>query len=159
MLCTKKRELNLPLPKIIISTVQFLKEKGNPDKIKIPERLIDDFQGFDVCFKSYYAMHWPIMNVNEDLFKIIKYPQKNSYCDHVMNTITIRADGTVVPCCYDLTTGFPMGNVIANSLEDIWNNEKYLQIRKSIYEGGDNNLCKNCATIKSSSYLSFKNSE
>ena len=42
---------------------------------------------------------------------------------------------------------------------DDYTNEKYLQIRRSIYEGGNNNLCKNCATINSRLLLCFKNSE
>ena len=71
----------------------------------------------------------------------------NNFCDHVINTITIRANGDVVPCCYDITTMMPMGNVLNQSLEEIWQSKKFAGLRKSIAEFKPPRLCQGCEVL------------
>jgi len=164
LLCEKKKELCAAKPVISVTSVQFLNNgdvKGFEIKEpQVPENLINEFEGFDVNFKPCYAIEWPVMNIDASIFEKIKVNRPIlNYCDHVINTMTIRADGVVVPCCYDLTTQCPLGNVLNESLKDIWNNPKYVALRKSIYEGGENPLCRNCETINKGLHLSLKRRE
>lgn len=151
-----KEELNLKKPKVSLATTQFLRkiQKIEP---KVPKMLIDEFKGFNVEFKSTYAMKWYNMKVDKKIFSEIKGKENNSnYCDFIINTIVIRADGIVVPCCYDLTTKCPMGNVLKDSLIDIWNNVKYTKMRKTIHNKEYIPLCRNCGVINSSLYLCLR---
>ena len=50
---------------------------------------------------------------------------ESNFCDHIVNTFTIRWNGDVVPCCFDLINMMVMGNVVTEEIENIWNNEKY----------------------------------
>lgn len=154
---------SLKKPKISIATTQFLNkipESGIISSSPVPEWLKNNFNINDVEFKSTYAVEWPHMGIAEDFERIhLKsfYEEKN-VCDHIINTITIRSDGNVVPCCYDLTSKLVMGNVYENDLLEIWNNVKYLELRKSIKTKQYMSICDNCAVVKNVKYLKFKNS-
>ena len=41
-------------------------------------------------------------------------------------------NGDVVPCCYDLEGNEIMGNLKDNTMEEIWNGEKYKNFRKRL---------------------------
>ncbi|KKL60605.1 hypothetical protein LCGC14_2203620, partial [marine sediment metagenome] len=58
--------------------------------------------------------------------------------------ITIRWNGDVVPCCYDIMSEYVIGNIRENSLEEIWNNERYNNIRKGIEIGHPVEICGGC---------------
>ena len=87
-----------------------------------------------------------------DTIELENEDDKN-YCDHVINTLTIRANGEVVPCCYDLTTELSMGNITNDSLEDIWNNSKYNKLRNSINSKKYISICNNCNVVRPSVFL------
>ncbi len=74
-------------------------------------------------------------------------------CDHVLNTMTVRSDGTVVPCCYDLTTRMPMGNVIETTLAKIWNGEEYQSLRRSITGRDYKSICNSCGVVRPQIFL------
>jgi radical SAM protein with 4Fe4S-binding SPASM domain len=79
--------------------------------------------------------------------------EDSNNCDHVINTLTIRADGSVVPCCYDLTSKLEMGNIMNQKLIDIWNGKKYQILRRSIESKKFISICANCAAVKPPIYL------
>lgn len=55
---------------------------------------------------------------------------KKQYCDFAWTSITILADGSVVPCTQDINGTWVFGNVKDQSLRDIWNSDKYLEFRR-----------------------------
>jgi len=57
--------------------------------------------------------------------------------------IRINPDGQVLPCCY---SEYPevMGNVLEQSLEEIWNGKAYRRLRKQIFTRRFNKVCRNC---------------
>ena len=63
--------------------------------------------------------------------KVFKEDKESNYCDHVHNLMTIRSNGDVVACCYDLTSKFN-GNILQEDPIKIWNNQEYHQLRESI---------------------------
>lgn len=50
-----------------------------------------------------------------------------------------------------------MGNVLNEELEEIWNNEKYLKLRKDVYDFNPPELCKNCVVLSSKVRLVAEN--
>ncbi len=55
----------------------------------------------------------------------------------------INPDGSVLPCCV-ADHHRHLGNVRNNSLEEIWNNEKYKTLRKKMLSGESCEECKGC---------------
>lgn len=165
-LIDQKRLLKSELPKIYISTTQFLTKEEHHLKAQdpaIPEFLRREFtgeyQGEIAGYKPTWAMRWPHMEILEDVYEVYHDPEdteESNYCDHVENTVTIRWNGDVVTCCYDLTSKYVAGNVHQDNLDAIWNNKRYLGIRQSIDRKKFIPMCANCNVVKPSVYLILK---
>lgn len=57
------------------------------------------------------------------------------YCEYPWTSMTIMADGSVVPCTQDYNAEMVMGNVRESSLRDIWMGEKYREFRRMHING------------------------
>ena len=144
--------------KINICSTQFFEKKSSVSDHISPETaewILENFKDEDVDFKSFFAMQWPSMNneINDFEKVTIKDGKDKDSCDHLDETLTIRSDGNVVPCCYDLTTKLKMGNIMNNGLDEIWNNSFYTNLRKSIESKKFISICKNCNVVRPSVYL------
>jgi radical SAM protein with 4Fe4S-binding SPASM domain len=161
LLIQKRNTINNNL-KIYISTTQFYDDMVQVDSSKADEcpKYIEEVlplgrRGVS-GYKTNYAMVWPHMGKINDNFSII---QDNSSkrpivkCDMLDNTITIRWNGDIVPCCYDLTSKMVMGNVRQDTLKDIWNNVKYENLRESIKSRKHISICRSCSVVNKSRYL------
>lgn len=129
--------------KICISNVQIPTEEelyrnnGNP---KVPDYLLKDFLNYSkkkiVTFKTFYPIIWPSYPLDKTIHKMVLLPSTHSnsvpYCDHLQNTLTVRQNGDIVACCYDITNSFVIGNITQTSLKEIWNNKKYSDLRRGI---------------------------
>lgn len=117
-----RREIWSARPALFISTTQFIDEeklKTTADRqVVLPAFLEEEFsealsRGEIEGFKPTFAMRWPHMQVDENLYSVayddFDSDEKNE-CDHVVSTMTIRSNGDIVPCCYDLTSQMVMGN-------------------------------------------------
>lgn len=151
-LVLKKLASNSPLQIRISGTIipETIEETAKPPK---PPTYITDFLG-DLCrfieIKMQYSEVWTGLN----LFVPTKQPHpSNNFCDNIESTITIRWDGTVVPCCYDLTSRSPMGNILDEDLETIWNNVKYKELRESILSFNPPALCQGCNILYPQNYM------
>ena len=156
-----KKDLNKNSPKICICSTQFLKySDDNPlnELPQIPDWLIKLFSN-EVEYKTNYALEWPHMGSIKDNYKtkVFKEDKESNYCDHVHNLMTIRSNGDVVACCYDLTSKLVMGNILQEDPIKIWNNQEYHQLRESIKSKNFKSICANCAVVKPNKYLIKKN--
>lgn len=84
-----------------------------------------------------------LKNRSESLLK------KKKACYWAWNSMVIRSNGDVLPCCQILD---PFGNALKQNIAEIWNNEKYKTLRSSFQtsraiEGYKNDYCKNCEDI------------
>ncbi len=52
------------------------------------------------------------------------------YCEYPWTSLTVMADGSVVPCTQDYNCELAQGNVAEQSLEEIWNGENYKNLRQ-----------------------------
>lgn len=66
------------------------------------------------------------------------------YCHYPFDTLTVWSDGSVGPCCAYQGKNLSVGNVLEESLEEIWNGEKMQRLRKQHLEGNLNIVCQDC---------------
>ena len=97
----------------------------------IPSFLVDVF-GDRVKYRTTPVISW-------DSPRSIK----NGSCSLLDETMTIRWNGDVVPCCYDITSKYVMGNIHEASLKEI-RGKSYGRIAQGIRENNPVNLCKGC---------------
>lgn len=152
-------------PKVFISSTQFVNRSTYADgqAAPIPEYLRQEFSGeYDGAisgFKCTFAMRWPRMEVDESMYEVYFDPydqETTNHCDHVDNTVSIRWNGDVVACCYDLTSEYVLGNVLHDELSAIWNGPKYLYLRESIENKRFIDLCNNCNVVRPNVYLTLR---
>lgn len=74
--------------------------------------------------------------------------EKTSYfpCSLIWTAMQVSWDGEVRPCCIDIEGIYPLGNVVDNTLRELWNGEKMVSLRRTLSEGKHANhpLCANC---------------
>ncbi len=156
-LLSLKKSRDAAKPDIYIATTQFLRGQnlaGLPGEPAVPTWLEQLFDGEVSGYKPTYAIKWPHMGNSGkfDFFKPVGGSDSDE-CDHLINTLTVRADGSVVPCCYDLTSKLVMGNILEESLTDIWNGPKYSVLRQSIKSKKYISICATCAVVRPPVYL------
>ena len=162
-LISYKKRANTLKPEIYIATTQFIRHdtltRTNCRDASVPEYIKSSFGDGVQGYKSTFAMRWPDMIVDSELYEVVfdPYDTDKNVCDHVLNTMTIRWNGDVVPCCHDLTSQLVMGNVLTTDLAQIWNNENYMQLRKGIFNKNYNSLCANCNQVRRAGHLVLKN--
>ena len=84
---------------------------------------------------------WP--NINNK--KIIE----KGRCLALKEQVAILVDGTVVPCCLDNNGDIPLGNILRETLEEIFNKPKSVAIKKNFENGLITcKLCKTCGFLE-----------
>jgi radical SAM protein with 4Fe4S-binding SPASM domain len=155
-LIQRKKERGSGL-QIYISNIQFADGVASDEEIYPPapphiqERFADVLG--DITVRSYYAMYWPGYP-RKHPEELNDKPVRNT-CDNIENTITIRWNGDVVACCFDLTSEMVLGNILESTLEEIWNGRRYLALRKAIHEYRPPAMCKGCNVICKAKYLPY----
>jgi len=102
------------------------------------------FKDKDVVINEAILNSWSgrvdIKNFGEKADNIFPF----NYCFKPFNNCIIGSDMGVYICCNHEET--PIGYLNESSLEEIWNSEKYQEIRKNILEGNirKNMMCKYC---------------
>jgi radical SAM protein with 4Fe4S-binding SPASM domain len=68
-------------------------------------------------------------------------------CHHPWHRVTVRADGTTLPCCTAWGHQLPLGNVSEQTVESIWKSDAMRELRALHREGRyrDNDVCRQCA--------------
>jgi len=143
-LIKRRKEKNSQTPAVSISNTQIPEtEEQVSEAPHPPQHMLDRFNevSADITYNPNWALVWPGMPIKAE-----NRPD-NNFCDHVENTISIRSNGDMVVCCYDLVSKMPMGNVLETSIEDIWNSKRYQDVRKAIDEFNPPELCKGCPVL------------
>ena len=104
-------------------TVEKIKAEKN---IKIQSTIYVD--------KDNY-FEWPTINNHKSC----------GYCHALKTHIAILVDGTVVPCCLDSDGIINLGNIFNETLENIINKKRYIDLKKSFQDKRPKeDLCKSC---------------
>jgi len=70
-------------------------------------------------------------------------PNQPPNCFAPYHTVKILYDGSIVPCCSWLYE--PMGNISKENLNDVWNNEKYQDLRRRLSKNrSEHPKCRDC---------------
>ena len=70
-------------------------------------------------------------------------------CLALKEQIAILVDGTVVPCCLDNNGDIPLGNIFEESIEEILNKPKSIEIKNNFEKNIIScDLCKTCGFLK-----------
>jgi len=85
---------------------------------------------------------------DEDLKSKSHYSRQ--YCEYPWLSLSIMADGNVVPCTQISNNEIVLGNVNESSLEEIWNGPKYKELRKMHVTGNftENHKCNSRCDMK-----------
>lgn len=66
-------------------------------------------------------------------------------CHRIWSSLVVTWDGKVVPCCYDKNADHQTGNLLQDSLDDIWKNKVYSSFRRKVLlKRSDIVICRNC---------------
>lgn len=142
-------------PVVAIASTQFVRRRDLTEALPppaAPRWLVEQF-GDQVQYKTTWALQWPHMGETPQYDLVRVGGEDADTCDHVLSTMTVRSDGVVVPCCYDLTSRLPMGNVRSQRLADIWQGDGYRKLREAIAAKRYPSICAGCATVRPPTYL------
>jgi MoaA/NifB/PqqE/SkfB family radical SAM enzyme len=71
----------------------------------------------------------------------------NNECPWIYYSLAVHVNGAVVPCCRDPLGLEVMGNLITDSLDDIWNGAAYRAFRERIHrDQGAVGICRLCSS-------------
>lgn len=127
---------------------------------KMAEYGVDQAQVIDPCVRTVEQAHTMLPTdkrhwiydetaLNQGIVKPKKLP--NNGCPWIYYSLVIHASGNVVPCCRDPKGEEIMGNILFQSLDEIWNGEKYQEFRHRVRtQQGKINICKLCSSYPAS---------
>lgn len=93
--------------------------------------------------ETYWLYNKEVFKERGD-FVVKRYFPWNS-CPWIYYNITIQVDGNVVPCCRDAQGDYVLGNLLTESLEDVWNGKRFREWRFRLRRVGDPHpLCRLC---------------
>ncbi|MHB8089602.1 MAG: radical SAM/SPASM domain-containing protein, partial [Anaerolineaceae bacterium] len=116
---------------------------------------VDNYSIIGTCIRNYAqgeeylpsdTSYWSYDVSEYNKGNLVPKIKSNNYCEWVYATMTILVNGDVVPCCRDPCGTIVLGNFFRESLQEIWNNEKYQKLRKQVSTDSNNfSICKLCS--------------
>jgi len=82
-----------------------------------------------------------------------KKPLNNGPCFFLFNYIFVNPDGKIFPCCFASDESNVFGDLLADSIDNIWNNENY-KYSRSLFTGNKysgsvtKTICSDCTNFK-----------
>ena len=144
--------------KIISYRLWNLKDIKNNDINLNIIKLLEDYYGLydlkEILIKNEFYKVRENVFINQDIE--FTWPDinkeeinKSGRCLALKEQIAILVDGTIVPCCLDNDGDISLGNIFNETLEQILNSKKSINIKKNF----ENNiitckLCKTCGFLK-----------
>lgn len=81
---------------------------------------------------------------------------KNTMCANPFRKITIRSNGEVSLCCEDYWNKISLGNINNTKLTDIWESEKFQDIREKLVSGRRDLIPELCAKCDHTTYRNYR---
>lgn len=96
---------------------------------------------------AYVEYRQPLIKEVESYNDSIAQPPPIFACSQLWQRMFIAWDGEVVVCCVDSERELVVGNIKKNSIDEIWNNDKYRYIRECHMKGEYYrvNICRKCS--------------
>lgn len=140
-----KKQKGLALPRTTIEAIVFRNEDAAQIRSGMDALFLD--KGYDEI-KIIESHSWAGLNQN-----YIRNQERkaDAYfpCSLVYDRMSVTWDGKVVGCCNDFQARYVCGDVAAEPLLKIWNNERYKNLRRMLVEkrAGNSELCKDCDNL------------
>ena len=116
----------------------------SPDKIsKSLEKIIHDFKSNPKITYNKRSTKEVLSNyagtIKDSNRKLL-----SEYCNYPFRKLAISAEGNIILCCNDYTYNTNFGNVLNESLSDIWNSEKLNNYRSNLLNEIRDGICNGC---------------
>lgn len=151
---------NKNLPKIIFGFIvmkhnehqlqdvhYFAREAGADEVHSINPCFRTADQAFEMMPNAREFIQYDIEALQRKKVLLPKYQDKKE-CPWVFNSLVILWNGDIVPCCRDPHGRHVFGNILKDNITHIWNNEKFIHLRKIILSHEkmeDFDLCRLCS--------------
>jgi radical SAM protein with 4Fe4S-binding SPASM domain len=151
------KELNSSKIKITVSSTQFIDDY--PENVRhtptppIPIWL-NELIEIGVNVKTNWAIQWPGgFPSNSKVIVEEKNVTKPIKCNLLEETLTIRSNGDVVVCCYDLTSLNVIGNILDSSIADVIVSNRYTEFKENFLNQIFSSPCNSCAVVTGKRFL------
>lgn len=135
--------------------VQTLKTVWTAPKFDESRKKMTDY------FEKKYSASNIIFRETEDSF-IDKHeqgdkPLNNEMCLNPFQTVSVKADGTIVPCSLDFFKEIPLGNLFEESMAQIWGGDRMKRLRQQHRTGSSLPLkCEGCYNRSPITYMNHE---
>jgi radical SAM protein with 4Fe4S-binding SPASM domain len=116
----------------------------------IPQYLQDAFGNVGagaIQFISNPAIAWPGMSKSAAFQIHSAERDRIRFCSTPIETITVMANGDVVPCCIDIVGEQVLGNILSQTIFDIWKSPKSRAFRTAMVKGAPIGICRRCSEL------------
>lgn len=125
-----------------ISDIKKLAPQWGFDKLELKSAQIENFCEAEEMLPTI-KKYCRYKKDKQDNYFIIKRLPIN--CFRLRQTMVVSSVGDVLACCYDKNGCFTMGNVNEQSILEIWNNQKFNNLRTQVWQTKTPpDICKNC---------------
>jgi radical SAM protein with 4Fe4S-binding SPASM domain len=150
-----KRDLRSKTPHLILQFLVFNhNEKEMTQVIKLGRELGVNEVQFKTAQIYHYERGHEFIPQNKKFSRYIaqndgtyaiKNPLRN-HCWKLWHSCVITWDGKVVPCCFDKDAKHQLGNLQADSFDQVWKSQPYKEFRSSVLSSRKEvNICANCS--------------
>lgn len=154
-LIRERNKENRSMPEV---ELQFIVMRHNEHEIYKIKKLAKKLKVDEISYKLCYLGNVPHINDANNYLPLNKqysgytiinneiFVKKKHKCPLLGYSSVIRSDGAVVPCCYDSSNSYVLGNVFQEkSFSKIWNNKEYVNFRKKWFRNQNKIImCKTC---------------
>ena len=147
----KKRRV-IKKPYVVFQMIEFVNKDEAVDGGQCPpyslrEAFLKRLEGLPIDKFSFIQPHTfggKISREDKKGFRALS--AKYVPCTFLWYSMSVKWDGMVVPCCVDLAGDMPLGDVRKESLLEIWNGQRLIELRERIASGKytDVQLCRGC---------------
>lgn len=139
-----KKDRASPHPYAVLQTIVVRQEQQTETE---EQAFRARFDGLPLdAFVVREAHTWRGVFQGTDEFDPHAYGARYVPCPYLWSTMSIAWDGTVVPCCLDTCSDYPLGHIGEKPLLEIWNDEPIRALRRKLLAGEyrDIPLCSGC---------------
>ncbi|MBU1610536.1 MAG: SPASM domain-containing protein [Proteobacteria bacterium] len=155
---TYKKSMNLSLPRVLENIDTFLEIRERKGK-KLPKLSVTTLKTQLVEDELEYAKkYWADRDVKFKIHKLdnragkdlsdlgVQQPKLRRDCDLFLKQAYVLYNGDMILCCHDWKRTVVLGNVGEQSIEEIWNSERFTQIIREYYAGNFTQceICRGC---------------
>jgi radical SAM protein with 4Fe4S-binding SPASM domain len=152
-LMAARKRMKKNFPRVVWQFIVFKHNEGQIDQIKqlakeygVDKLALKTAQIYDYENAEDWLPSSALSRYATQQGEITLKASSMKHCSRLWSSPVLTWDGEMVPCCFDKDADNKMGNLVTDSLEQIWHGKKYSEFRNKIVSGRKNiEICKNCS--------------